>query len=134
SDDGTLPENFEGELREHILRQDLFRPELLNRFDGVVTFTPLTRDHIREVATLMLRKLNKRLDEQHGITVTLTDDLVDFLVRVGYNPEFGARPMARAIQNTVEFVIAQKLLKGEIEPGQEIVLHSSTLEQIKIPG
>lgn len=134
ADDGRLPENFDAQLREHILRQDLFRPELLNRFDGVVTFMPLSKEHIYQVATLMLRKLNKRLDEQHGVTVAATADLLQFLVRIGYNPEFGARPMARAIQNTVEYAIAQKILKGEIEPGQEITLHSSTLEKIQIPS
>lgn len=128
SPEGKLPDKFDEQLREHILRQDLFRPELLNRFDGVVTFTPLSKEHIRQVASLMLRKLNKRLDEQHGLTVATTPELLDFLVRVGYNPEFGARPMQRAIQNTVEFAVAQKLLKGEATPGQEITLLPQQLE------
>lgn len=127
---GKLPEKFDDTLREHVLRQDIFRPELLNRFDGVVTFTPLTPGHIRQVAILMLRKLNKRLDAQHGFTVAVTPDLVEFLVTVGYNPEFGARPMARAIQNTVEYAIAQKLLRGEIEPGTEITLPSASLAKL----
>lgn len=127
---GQLPNNFDAALREHILRQDILRPELLNRFDGVVTFTPLSASHVRQVATVMLRKLNKRLDAQHGITVAITDDLIDFLVSIGYNPEFGARPMARAIQNTVEFAVAEKILRGEAEPGQQLTLHSATLAKI----
>lgn len=130
SDVGTLPENFDQQLREHVLQKDLFRPELLNRFDGVITFTPLTREHIQKVATLMLRKLNKRLDEQHGLTVALKPELIDFLVKIGYNPEFGARPLNRAIQNTVEFAIAQKILRGDITPGQEITLHPQQLESL----
>lgn len=134
SPQGTLPENFEKDLREHILQKDLFRPELVNRFDGVITFTPLSREHIQKIAALMLRKLNKQLDEQHGLTVKITPDLIDFLVSIGYNPEFGARPMLRAIQNTVEYAVAQKILRGEVEAGQEITLHSSKLSKIQIPG
>lgn len=134
SPEGKLPEKFDDTLREHILKQDLFRPELVNRFDGVITFTPLSKEHIQKVATLMLRKLNKQLDEQHGLTVKVTPDLINFLVSIGYNPEFGARPMQRAIQNTVEYAVAQKILRGEAEPGQELVLHSSELSKIQIPG
>ena len=115
SAEGRLPGNFDDTLREHILRQDIFRPELLNRFDGVITFTPLTPAHIRAVTTLLLRKLNKRLDARHGITVAITPALVEFLVNIGYHPEFGARPMARAIQNTVEYAVARQLLQGEVE-------------------
>ncbi len=134
SPEGTLPEKFDDDLREHILTKDLFRPELLNRFDGVITFTPLSREHIKKIAALMLRKLNKQLDQQHGLTVTVTPDVIDFLASIGYNPEFGARPMQRAIQNTVEFAVAQKILRGEVEAGQEILLHSSELSKIQIPG
>lgn len=132
--EGKLPENFEGSLREHILTKDLFRPELVNRFDGVITFTPLSKEHIQKVANLMLRKLNKQLDEHHGLTVKVTPDLIDFLVSIGYNPEFGARPMQRAIQNTVEYAVAQRILRGEAEAGQELILHSSELSKIQIPG
>ena len=121
--EGTLPENFDQQLRDHILSQGVFAPELLNRFDGVITFTPLTREHIRKIARLMLRKLNKRLDDQHGITVAITSGLIDFLISRGYNPEFGARPMNRAIQDHVEYAVAQKILRGEIEPGQQVNLH-----------
>lgn len=120
---GTLPENFAQELRDYILSQGVFAPELLNRFDGVITFTPLTRKHIRQIARLMLRKLNKRLDDQHGITVAVNDELINFLISVGYNPEFGARPMNRAIQDHVEYAVAQKILRGDVAPGQEVTLH-----------
>lgn len=134
SDAGTLPDNFDEELREHILTKDLFRPELVNRFDGVITFTPLSREHIKKVAELMLRKLNKQLDQKHGLKVAVTPDLIDFLISIGYHPEFGARPMQRAIQNTVEYAVAEKILRGEAEAGQEILLHSSELSKIQIPG
>lgn len=126
---GPLPPDFDQQLRDYILQAGIYRPELVNRFDGVVTFTPLTRAHIEAVARLMLQKLNKRLDTQHGITVTITPELVSFLVAEGYHPEFGARPMARVIQDTVEYVVAHKLLQGQIEPGQTITINLAELKQ-----
>jgi ATP-dependent Clp protease ATP-binding subunit ClpC len=121
--EGQLPDDFERQLRDHILQQGTFRPELLNRFDGVITFTPLSAEHIRQIAALMLKKLNARLDSEQGITVAITPQLLDFLVSIGYDPEFGARPMARAIQNTVEYAVAQRIVRGDIAPGEEITLN-----------
>lgn len=127
---GSIPDDFEAQLREHLLQKGIFRPELLNRFDGVITFTPLSEAHIREVARLMLKKLNKRLDASQGVTVKITNELIDFLITIGFNPEFGARPMNRAIQNTVEYAIAQRALKGQLNPGQEVELHAGELRII----
>lgn len=124
---GQTPPDFENQLREHLLQQGLFRPELVNRFDGVITFTPLSPEHITAIARLMLVKLNKRLDANHGITVAITDELVDFLIEIGYSPEFGARPMARAIQDTVEYVVAQKILRNQALPGQVLRLSVAEL-------
>ncbi len=128
---GPLPDDFAEELRDFVLGQDIFRPELLNRFDGVITFTPLTREHIQEIARRMLVSLNKRLDSEHGVTVAVTPELLAFLLERGYHPEFGARPMARAIQDTVEYVVAEKILKGLLTPGQEVVLHAQELQQVR---
>lgn len=128
--DGKVPEGFDGQLKDHILREKLFAPELLNRFDATVTFTPLTQEHVAQIARLMLTKLNKRLDREHGTTVAITDELVEYLVSIGYNAEFGARPMARAIQNTVEYIVAQRILSNQTQPGSVITLDRSTLEQV----
>lgn len=130
---GALPAKFNDQLRDHILRHNIFKPELINRFDGVITFTPLSPGHIREVARRMLGQLNKRLDAQHGVTVVISDELLEFLVTVGYHPEFGARPMSRAIADTVEYTMAQKILKGESTAGQEITLSIPHLEQLLSP-
>lgn len=130
SDEGEVPAEFAGQLREHILQQGLFKPEVLNRFDGVITFTPLSREHIKQIAALMLRKLNKRLDAEHGITVAVTDELLELLARIGYDPEFGARPMARAIQDTVEYAVAEQIVKGQVRPGQQLTLQPHTLERL----
>lgn len=118
--DGTLPQGFGATLTEHILAENIFTPELLNRFDGVITFTPLTREHIREVARRMLIALNMRLDEQHGVGVEITDELLEYLGTVGFNPEFGARPMARAIQDSVEYEVGEAILKGSLVAGQTL--------------
>jgi ATP-dependent Clp protease ATP-binding subunit ClpC len=125
-----LPEDFDQQLREHILSKGLFSPELLNRFDGVITFTPLSQEHIRQVATLMLSKLNSRIDMEHGVTVAVTKEILDFLVANGYDPEFGARPMARLIQDTIEYAVAKMAISGQFQPGQQITLPPSQLQSL----
>jgi len=129
--DGIVPDGFDEKLKDYILSQNLLRPELLNRFDATITYTPLNTDHIRQIAGLMMRSLNKRLDAEHGITVKVTAAMIDYLVGIGYNPEFGARPMTRAIQDTVEYYVAQKIVKGEFEPGQELIIDPQQLSAIK---
>ncbi len=119
--------DFSKELREYILQKGIFRPELLNRFDGVITFTPLGPEHVSQIAELMLRNLNKRLDNEHGVTVAITSELIAYLMQRGYDPEFGVRPMMRAIQDSVEYVVAQQLLSGQAQPGQEIILSPNQL-------
>lgn len=121
-DDGKLPEGFDMQLREHILSQGTFLPELFNRFDGVVTFAPLTSQHVREIARLMLVDLNKRLDTKHGVTIQITDELIGYLAASGYDPQFGARPMRRLIQDTVEYWAAKQIVAGGVEPGQVLVV------------
>ncbi|MBI3250467.1 MAG: ATP-dependent Clp protease ATP-binding subunit [Candidatus Andersenbacteria bacterium] len=122
TDDGTFPPDFDTRLREHILQKGIFLPELLNRFDGVVTFVPLSAQHIREVAIRMMTSLNARLDAQHGITIAVTDELINYLAATGYDPEFGARPMKRLIQDKVEYWIAQQLIAGRVEGGQQLTV------------
>jgi len=129
--DGAVPEGFAETLKEHILSNNIFRPELLNRFDAVITYSPLSTTHIKQIAELMLRSLNKRLDAKHGVTVAITPELIKFLVKIGYDPEFGARPMNRAIQDTVEYDIAQRVIKGDIQPGQKITLDPRALANLK---
>ncbi len=124
---GRVPDGFDQKLKEHILSRNILRPELLNRFDGVITYAVLSREHIRRIAVMMLRQLNRRLDEEHGVVLKITDALVDFLVEKGYDPQFGARPMNRTIQDYVEYAVAQKIIKGEAQPGQSIVLLPATL-------
>ena len=102
-----------------IIERGIFKPELLNRFDAVVLFHPLDVSHLSQIARVMLEKLKKRLHER-GIDLVVTDDLVNAVIRHGTDPSFGARPMNRAIQEQVEQVIADKLVRGEIKEGSRV--------------
>jgi ATP-dependent Clp protease ATP-binding subunit ClpC len=127
--EGSLPQGFSHMLTEHVLQQRTFSPELLNRFDGVITFTPLSQEHIREVARRMLASLNTRLDQQHGVFVEVTDELIGYLVEKGFDPAFGARPMARVIQDTVEYAVSEAILKGTLQAGETFTIDPRQFEQ-----
>ncbi|MSU56100.1 MAG: ATP-dependent Clp protease ATP-binding subunit [Candidatus Taylorbacteria bacterium] len=109
-----------------IISKAIFKPELLNRFDGVVLFHSLTMEHLRVIAKLSLQKLAKRLKEK-GLELSITDSLLDYLVSTGQDPKFGARPMNRAIQENVEQIIAEKMLRGDISAGSKVELSSEDL-------
>lgn len=109
------------EIVNTIIKRGTYRPELLNRFDGTIVFHPLDQDALREVAKLMLTKVNRRL-ETKGVHVAITDDLLAYLVRTGTNPQFGARAMKRAIQDDVERVIADGLISKKISGGDTVTL------------
>jgi ATP-dependent Clp protease ATP-binding subunit ClpA len=111
-----------------IIKEGVFRPELLNRFDGVILFHPLDEKLLKQVATLMLKRLAKRLEEK-SLELVITDELVNYLVKVGSDPAFGARPINRAIQDQVEETIARKLISGDIKPGSEVVLTEADLQK-----
>ncbi len=106
-----------GELKEY------FRPEFLNRFDGIVLFKALTLENIKQIASLMLMRVAKDLDEK-GIELVVEDIALDFLASVGYDPEFGARPMRRALQERVENNLAEMLLSGELKRRDKVIIGS----------
>jgi ATP-dependent Clp protease ATP-binding subunit ClpB len=93
-----------------------FRPEFLNRVDEIVVFHNLTRDHLKEIATIQLRRLQQRLDERH-ITLQLTEGAREYLAEAGYDPSYGARPLKRLIQKEIETPLGRLILKGEVNDG-----------------
>jgi len=109
-----------------IINRAIFKPELLNRFDGIILFRPLTSGNLRMIAKFMLKRLGKRLEER-GVQLVITDALLDYLVSVGQDPKFGARPMNRAIQEKVEQVVAEKMLRGDITAGSRVELTPADL-------
>ena len=98
-----------------------FRPEFLNRIDQIVVFHALGREELRQIIDLLLAKVQERLNEQE-ITLEFGDDLRDFLMKEGFDAEFGARPLRRAIQTYVDDALADALLAGTLQPGQTAVL------------
>lgn len=109
-----------------LIQKKLFRPELLNRFDAIVLFHPLEQEHLEKIASFMLQKLHKRLYER-GIDLVITPALINYLVKVGSDPKFGARPLNRAIQEKIEKVIAEKMIAGTLPPGSKIELTEQDL-------
>ena len=96
-----------------------FRPEFINRIDEVVVFDPLARDQIAGIARIQLSRLRQRLAERE-LSLELSDEALDKLVAVGYDPVYGARPLKRAIQRWIENPLAQQILSGAFEPGASI--------------
>ncbi len=99
--------------------RNIFRPEFLNRVDEIITFHSLTDEQLKKIVLIQLEGLRTRLAERH-IGIELSDAAVEHLVKVGYDPTFGARPLKRAIQKEVETPLARRLVGGEIRDGQKV--------------
>ena len=107
------------------------RPELINRFDGIVVFTPLSESHIYKITTLMLKDIKKNLG-QKGIEMQADRDGVLILSQAGYDPKFGARPLRRLLQERVEDVVANKLLTNELKRRDTVLINpQAEIEIIK---
>ncbi|MBM3283888.1 ATP-dependent Clp protease ATP-binding subunit, partial [Candidatus Gottesmanbacteria bacterium] len=116
---GANHTSLKKELTDYIQQERIFSPELINRFDAVVVFSPLSEGNLREVAKLMLTDLNKRL-AQRNISIALTKTLIGKLANIGFDPQFGARAIRRVIAEKIEDQVAQRLLDGNIKKGEEI--------------
>lgn len=99
----------------------IFRPEFINRVDSVVVFRSLSQEHIREIVSLELDKVAVRLEE-HDITIEPTEEALDLLSELGYEREYGARPLKRVIQQKIEDTLSDSLLNGEIEDGDTVII------------
>lgn len=94
--------------------RQIFKPEFLNRIDGTIVFTMLTKDELREIAKLFLNNLKEQLMKNHRISVKITSNAVSLLADKGYSETYGARPLRRVIQSEIEDVLADKILSGEL--------------------
>jgi ATP-dependent Clp protease ATP-binding subunit ClpB len=103
------------ELRQH------FRPEFLNRVDEIIVFHGLSEGHLKQIVEILLQRLRERLAERH-IQLELTEAAKTHLVRVGYDPTYGARPLKRTIQREIENVMGRMLLEGTVRDGQTVVV------------
>ncbi len=112
------------DIREEMIRGELkqyYRPEFLNRFDGVILFKSLNRDEIKLIAGLMLKRVGRDL-EIRGVGLKVEDAALESLAEAGYDPEFGARPMRRAIQDLVENRLAELILEKKLNRRDVVVL------------
>ena len=101
-----------------------FRPEFINRIDETVVFHPLANEHIKEIADIQLVKLRERLTEM-GYLLEISDAALEKIASSGFDPVYGARPLKRAIQQTIENPLAQQLLGGEYNPGDIVVIDAN---------
>ena len=115
--DGLDDINVKKEIA-HALKQ-VFRPEFLNRIDEVITFHALTMENIKQIATIQIEKLNQRL-KSRNLKIHLDERAMEYLAQKGYDPIFGARPLKRVIQQTLENPLSMAILKGEFGEGSTI--------------
>jgi len=99
---------------EQLLRRS-FRPEFLNRLDEIVFYKPLTRENIGFIVELLLKDLRERLEEKQ-LHLSLTEAAKDYFADAGYDPNFGARPLRRLMQQQLETLIARRILRGDLQP------------------
>jgi len=103
-----------------------FRPEFLNRLDDIIVFKSLTRDDLETIVDYELRKVRERLGSEHNLTIELTDEARNFLIDKGYNPDFGARPLRRAIEQHVEDPVSEEILRGAYKGKARILVSVKT--------
>ena len=115
--DGNIKSEAKQEV-ETLLRRS-FRPEFLNRLDEIVFYKPLTKENITGIIDLQVASLNRRLGEKQ-LSCHLTEEAKSFIVDAAYDPQFGARPLRRYVQRTVETLIARRILQGDILPGAKL--------------
>ena len=117
--DGTIDEQAKAQVQALLRRS--FRPEFLNRLDEIVFYKPLTKENVTKIIDLQIDKLNSRLENQQ-IRCELTQRAKEAIVDASYDPQYGARPLRRYVQHTVETMLSKRLLKGDITPGSTVTV------------
>lgn len=120
----TSPEEEHEKMKASVMDEvkNAFRPEFLNRLDDMIVFTSLSQDEVKEIAGLQLNILKKLVKENMKITLTYGEKLKQFIFTKGYDPKFGARPLKRAVQDYVEDLLSEEILKGNIKEGMKVSL------------
>ena len=117
NESGELTEEAKNQVNK-LLKQS-FRPEFLNRLDEIIFYKPLTKNEIASILDLLIKDLNKRLEEQE-ISIELTEKAKEYLITNGYDPVYGARPLKRFVQKQLETLIARKIIEQSILPKQTV--------------
>ena len=117
--DGQISESARNLVNQ--LLKTHFRPEFLNRIDEIVCFQPLQREQITRIVALLVAGLNQRLSDRR-ISVRLTEEAMEAVIDQGFDPVYGARPLKRYLQSHVETLVARRLIRGDVRPGEELVI------------
>ena len=125
--DGTIEESAKEQVRALLRRT--FRPEFLNRLDEIVFYKPLTKENVTKIIDLQITKLNDRLADQQ-IRCELTPAAKAAIVDAAYDPQYGARPLRRYVQHTVETMLSKRLLRGDVTPGQTVTVDAENGELV----
>lgn len=115
--EGKSFDEIEERVREEL--KHYFRPEFINRIDHVVVFKPLTKEHMKQIVEIMIRRLEARLKDKN-IKLTITESAKEYLAEEGYDPTFGARPLRRLIEREIETPLARMIIAGEVQEGQTV--------------
>jgi len=124
---GRNLQTFKDDLIDYLMKQGIFRAELLNRFDATIVFKPLTHEHLIKIAVLMINDLTKRLLDGTGVRLVVSPELIEKIVRIGYKPEFGARPMRRVIQDEIESRVAKMILEQDLKRGDFVKIEANEI-------
>lgn len=111
------------QMKESAMKEvrEKFSPEFLNRFTGIIVFNPLSYDNVRSIADILLTSV-KKLATEKGVALTFKPELIDEVIKRGYSPQWGARPLARVIEDTIESYMAEKFLAGVYKTGDKVEL------------
>ena len=118
-EDGSVEDTAKNQVQQLLRRS--FRPEFLNRLDEIVFYKPLTKSDVTAIIDLQIGKLNGRLEDKQ-ISLVLTEKAKIFIVDAAYDPQYGARPLRRYIQHTVETMLSKRILRGQVLPGQTVTV------------
>ena len=118
-ENGEISQQARDQVNELLKRS--FRPEFLNRLDEIVFYKPLTKDNVTHIIDLMAADINRRLEDKQ-LTVELTPAAKDYIIDSAYDPIYGARPLRRFLQHTVETLVSKKIIADQVEPGSRITV------------
>ncbi len=126
---GTSHEELKRKIIDKIVHDGIYRMEFLNRFSDIILFRPLTEEELQKVVKLMLERLARRIKKEKNITLRVDEAVVPVIVKNGYSDVFGARSIARYIDDKISDVIARKIIAGDIVPGGEILIGPNDLDE-----
>ncbi|MBQ7691968.1 MAG: AAA family ATPase, partial [Oscillospiraceae bacterium] len=125
--DGSISEDAQAAVMAELRRS--FRPEFLNRLDETILFRPLTKENLNGIIDIMVASLRRRLEER-GLGLEITDAAKSLIIERGFDPLYGARPLRRYLQSSVETLIARRILSGDVAPDSTITVDEENGELV----